>query len=106
MGGISCINIVVANMNSYVLLSKGKPKYTFISNAIQCLTIIIVFMLMKNNGFYPTFYAIALASLQLSLTQTIFAKKVFALSEIEKNKEYLYLFCSSGSNGSSWARYS
>lgn len=90
-GGISCINIVVANMNSYVLLSKGKPKYTFISNAIQCLTIIIVFMLMKNNGFYPTFYAIALASLQLSLTQTIFAKKVFALSEIEKIKNiYIY----------------
>lgn len=90
-GAVSCINIVIANMNSYVLLSKGKPKYTFISNAIQCVTIVAVFMLMKNFGFYPMFYAIALVALQLSLTQTLFAKKVFDLREAEKIKNiYVY----------------
>lgn len=91
-GAVSSINIVFANMNSYILLSRGKPKYTFVSNVIQCFTIIIAFMLIHDKGFYPMFYSIAIATLQLSLTQTIFAKKVFKISEKEKFKNiFMYV---------------
>lgn len=94
-GAISCINIVIANMNSYVLLSKGKPQFTFISNAIQCIAIIAIFNLMKHCGFYIMFYGISIVSLQLSFTQTLFAKKVFALKEKEKVRNiYIYFIAS------------
>lgn len=92
-GAISAINIVIANMNSYVMLSRGRPQYTFVSNALQCVIIIAVFFVMRGNGFYSMFYSIALAALQLSVTQSLFAQKVFKIPELEKiGNIYVYFF--------------
>lgn len=86
---VSSINIVISNVHSYILISKGKPIFTFVSNFIQCFLIIIVFFSTKNLGFYIMFYALSATALQLSVTQVLFANKVFKISEIDKIKNII-----------------
>ena len=91
-GLVMCESVIYADIGAYTILSKGKPFYVFISNAIQALLILFVLLLVRNYGFTVICVSCFIIRWQLTITHYSFASKIASLKITNLPKELLYYY--------------
>lgn len=79
-GFVICESIIFADFGAVVMLSKGKPRYIFISNFVQILILIPTLLYSSSKGFLFLVCTICLVRIQLPLMQTFWTIKFTKLN--------------------------
>lgn len=92
-GFVMAESVIFNDMSGAVVLSKGKPQFIMLANAIQAVLVIPTFYFCGKLGFNVLVVVSSLVRFQLPITQTIFCCKVSEISfaNIWNNLKYYFI---------------
>ena len=82
-GFIIAESIIFADFGATIILSKGKPKLLFISNAIQIMILVPVLLWCLNKSFSTLVVMICLVRIQLPLMQLFWIRIISGIKLVE-----------------------